>query len=50
MKRCTWIEPRFVCQVRFTEWTRDAGLRHPAFLGMRDDKDPREVVREKPAG
>ncbi len=46
MKRCTWIEPALVCQVRFTEWTRDAGLRHPAFLGLREDKSPREVVRE----
>ena len=46
MKRCTWIEPALVAQIRFTEWTRDAGLRHPAFLGLREDKAAHEVVRE----
>lgn len=47
MKRCTWLEPRLVAQVRFTEWTADGGLRHPVFLGLRDDKPAREVVREE---
>jgi len=46
MKTCTWLAPELVCQVRFTEWTRDHHLRHPLFLGLRDDKDAREVVRE----
>jgi bifunctional non-homologous end joining protein LigD len=46
MKLCTWIAPRLVCQVRFAEWTRDHHLRQPAFLGLREDKNPREVVRE----
>ena len=46
MKRCTWLEPVLVCQVRFAEWTLDGGLRQPIFLGMREDKDPRSVVRE----
>jgi bifunctional non-homologous end joining protein LigD len=46
MRQCTWIEPRMVCQIRFAEWTRDGHLRHPAFLGLREDKVPREVVRE----
>jgi bifunctional non-homologous end joining protein LigD len=44
----TWVRPRFVVQVAFTEWTGDNKLRHPSFLGMRDDKSPEEVVREKP--
>jgi len=44
-----WVEPRLVCQVKFTEWTRDGKLRHPVFLGVREDKDAREVVRERPA-
>jgi bifunctional non-homologous end joining protein LigD len=44
-----WIEPRLVGEVRFTEWTAEGGLRHPAFLGLRDDKDPRECRREVPA-
>jgi bifunctional non-homologous end joining protein LigD len=43
-----WVEPRLVCEVRFTEWTADGGIRHPAFLGMRDDKRPEECVRERP--
>ncbi len=46
-KRCTWVKPELVAQVRFTEWTEEGALRHPAFLGLREDKDPRKVVREK---
>jgi bifunctional non-homologous end joining protein LigD len=48
MKRCTWLEPKLVCQVRFSEWTRDGHLRQPVFVGLREDKKPREVVREGP--
>jgi bifunctional non-homologous end joining protein LigD len=33
-----WVEPKLVCQVRFSDWTQDLGIRHPAFLGLRDDK------------
>jgi len=47
MKRCHWIEPVLVCEVKFTEWTRDDRLRQPVFLGLREDKRPEEVVREK---
>lgn len=46
MKRCHWLEPRLVCQIKFTEWTRDDRLRHPVFLGLREDKAARDVVRE----
>ena len=42
----TWVEPELVAQVAFTEWTRAGRLRHPRFLGLRDDKAAREVVRE----
>jgi bifunctional non-homologous end joining protein LigD len=49
MKRCHWIEPQLVCQVKFSEWTRDNHLRQPVFLGLREDKDARKVVREKPS-
>ncbi|HEX3108185.1 MAG TPA: non-homologous end-joining DNA ligase, partial [Thermoanaerobaculia bacterium] len=42
-----WVKPRLVAQVAFTEWTADNRLRHPSFLGLRDDKSPEEVVREK---
>jgi bifunctional non-homologous end joining protein LigD len=48
MKRCHWVKPKLVCQVKFSEWTRDGKLRQPVFLGLRDDKDPAEVVREEP--
>jgi len=43
-----WVEPRLVCEVRFTEWTADGGLRHPIFIGMRIDKKPADVRREDP--
>ncbi|MDJ1133026.1 non-homologous end-joining DNA ligase [Streptomyces iconiensis] len=43
-----WVRPRLVAQIGFTEWTRDGLLRHPRFLGLRDDKKPHEVVREVP--
>jgi bifunctional non-homologous end joining protein LigD len=43
------VEPKLVCEVRFTEWTQDGGIRHPAFLGLRDDKKPEECRREPDA-
>ena len=43
-----WIEPELVGQFAFSEWTRDGRLRHPRYLGLRDDKRPEEVVRERP--
>jgi DNA ligase D-like protein (predicted ligase) len=46
--RVHWIEPELVAQIGFSEWTADGHLRHPRFLGLRDDKDPRSVVRERP--
>ena len=49
MKRCHWLEPKLVCQIKFAEWTHDSKLRQPVFLGLREDKDALEVVREKPA-
>ena len=47
MKRCHWIEPKIVCEVKFNEWTRDNRLRQPVFLGLREDKEAKEVVREE---
>ncbi|CAN5530490.1 hypothetical protein BH20VER3_BH20VER3_02790 [soil metagenome] len=46
MRKISWIDPVFVCQVKFAEWTRDGKLRAPVFLGLREDKDPRAVKRE----
>ncbi len=43
-----WTRPELVAQIGFAEWTSDARLRQPRFLGLRDDKDPAEVVRERP--
>ena len=43
-----WVEPRLVAAVAFTEWTGDGRLRHPSYQGLRPDKDPRTVVRERP--
>ena len=48
-RTATWVEPELVAQVGFTEWTRDGRLRHPRFLGLREDKSAREVVRERPS-
>jgi bifunctional non-homologous end joining protein LigD len=43
-----WVRPVLVCDVEFTEWTSDGRVRHPSFHGLRSDKPPREVVRERP--
>jgi bifunctional non-homologous end joining protein LigD len=44
-----WVEPELVAQIGFSEWTRDGRLRHPRYLGLRDDKPASEVVRERPS-
>ncbi len=41
-----WVKPELVAQVKFTEWTADGILRHPVYLGLRDDKKATDVVRE----
>src|SRR5262249_34677730 len=43
-----WVQPRLVAQVGFAEWTGAGQLRHPRYQGLRDDKDPADVVREMP--
>jgi bifunctional non-homologous end joining protein LigD len=47
MRKIEWVNPVFVCQIKFAEWTRDEKLRQPVFLGLREDKKPGEVVRER---
>jgi bifunctional non-homologous end joining protein LigD len=42
----TWVTPQLVAQVAFTEWTRAGRLRHPRYLGLREDKAAEQVVRE----
>jgi bifunctional non-homologous end joining protein LigD len=44
-----WVEPELVAQIAFAEWTGAGRLRQPRFLGLREDKRPRDVVRERPA-
>ena len=46
MKNCVWLKPELVAQIEFTEWTPDGHLRHSRFVGLREDKAAREVVRE----
>jgi bifunctional non-homologous end joining protein LigD len=46
MHEMRWVAPSTVAQVRFVEWTAEGRLRHASYLGLRSDKDPREVVRE----
>ena len=43
----SWVEPTLVAELAFTEWTSAGRLRHPRFLGLRDDKAAEEVVRER---
>lgn len=45
-----WVRPELVAQIGFTEWTTAGMLRHPRFLGLREDKPAREVIRERPVG
>ncbi|MGH7929327.1 MAG: DNA ligase D, partial [Candidatus Binatia bacterium] len=44
----SWVEPKLVCEVRFSDWTDDGGIRHPAFLGLRADKNPEDCRKDEP--
>lgn len=44
----TWVKPKIVCQVKFNGWTNGGHMRQPIYLGLRQDKKPREVSRERP--
>jgi bifunctional non-homologous end joining protein LigD len=46
MKKMHWVNPKFVAQIKFAEWTRDGKLRAPVFVGLREDKKPTDVVQE----
>jgi len=48
LKTATFVEPEQVAEVEFNEWTQGGTLRQPSFKGLREDKDPRQVVREEP--
>jgi DNA ligase D-like protein (predicted ligase) len=47
MTKCIWVRPEVVAQIEFLEWTPGDRLRHSKFVGLRDDKDPRQVVKEQ---
>ena len=47
VKGVHWVRPQLVAQVGFAEWTPDGKLRHPRYLGLRDDKSPEQIVRER---
>jgi bifunctional non-homologous end joining protein LigD len=44
IRHATFLSPKLVAQISYTEWTKDGKLRHPVFLGLRDDKDPKDLV------
>ncbi len=46
-RKIQWLKPKIVIEVEFTEWTSDNILRHPSFKGIREDKLPKQVTREK---
>jgi bifunctional non-homologous end joining protein LigD len=46
MKLCCWLRPKLVVQAGIREWTPEGHLRHASFIGLRDDKDARNVIRE----
>ena len=48
-KGAHWVTPKLVAEIEFTEWSEGGALRHPSFVGLREDKRASEVVREKPA-
>lgn len=43
----TWVKPQLVAELKFSEWTAGGNMRHPVFLGLRQDKNPKEAQREK---
>jgi bifunctional non-homologous end joining protein LigD len=46
----TWVKPKLVAEVKFTEWTKAGEMRHPVYLGLREDKRPEDVILEEETG
>ena len=49
LRRAVWAEPKLVGEVAFAEWTNENIIRHPSFQGLREDKNPKDVIRETPS-
>ena len=47
MEKCAWVRPQLVVRIEFLEWTASDHLRHEKFVGLREDKDARSVVKER---
>lgn len=47
IKKCVWLQPKLVAAIEYAEWTPANHLRHSKFIATRDDKDPRQVKRER---
>ncbi|MBS9525435.1 DNA ligase D [Litoribacter alkaliphilus] len=45
-RKANWLEPKLICEVGFSEWTRSGSLRHPVYKGLRSDKAPKEITKE----
>jgi bifunctional non-homologous end joining protein LigD len=50
LRETHWTEPKMIAEVAFTEWISDGSIRHPSVQGLREDKNPRDVIREQPSG
>jgi bifunctional non-homologous end joining protein LigD len=50
MQKCVWVRPERVARVEFLEWTESDHLRHSKFAGLREDKNPKAVVKERTGG
>src|SRR5215831_261758 len=50
MEKCVWVRAEIVTRIEFLEWTESDHLRHSKFAGLRDDKDPRKVIKEHAGG
>jgi bifunctional non-homologous end joining protein LigD len=46
IKECVWVKPQVVAQIEYLEWTESDHLRHPRFVGLRQDKDARNLIKE----
>jgi len=47
MKKAVWLKPEAVAQIEFLEWTEADRLRHSKFVALREDKNPRSVIKEE---